>query len=127
MPVKAHKGCRPPRSRHVLFDRVAVLVAVVALVSCTGTSRTPASDSARQQTPAGPTVMDSETTARRAASAFGWGETDAFLVKSYHADSAGVLVRLIRICAPDADCYGAGGTVRVRQDGTTQVESAGGP
>jgi hypothetical protein len=41
-------------------------------------------------------------------------------VLGYRADSAGVLVRLIRLCAPDADCYGAGGTVRVGFDGRAQ-------
>lgn len=107
--------------------RSVASVLVVALMSCQGSSRTPPADSAARQAAAAPPLIDSATAVRRAASALGWQETDAMLVKGYRVDSAGALVRLIRLCAPDSDCYGAGGTVRVRVDGTTEVDATAGP
>jgi hypothetical protein len=107
---------------------IAIVLLGAALASCENSSRTPSSDSVPRQTAALLTSLDSATAVRLAAGAFGWRETDTVLVLGYRADSAGVLVRLIRLCAPDADCYGAGGTVRVGFDRTAQqVPTSGGP
>ena len=107
---------------------ITVVLLGAVLTSCQDKSRTPGSDSVSRQTAAPPTPLDSATAVRLAAGAFGWQETDTVLVQGYRADSAGVLVRLIRLCAPDADCYGAGGTVRVGFDRTArQVQTTGGP
>jgi hypothetical protein len=105
---------------------IAVVLLGAVLTSCQDTSRTPSSDSVPRQTSALPTSLDSATAVRMAAGAFGWRETDTVLVLGYRSDSAGVLVRLIRLCQPDADCYGAGGTVRVGFDGIAQqVQTTG--
>jgi len=105
---------------------IAVVLVGAVLTSCQDKSRTPGSDSVPRQTAARPTSLDSATAVRMAAGAFGWREADTVLVLGYRADSAGVLIRLIRLCSPDADCYGAGGTVRVGFDGTAQqVQTTG--
>jgi hypothetical protein len=105
---------------------IAIVLLGTVLTSCRDTSRTPGLDSVSPLTAAIPTSLDSATAVRMAAGAFGWRETDTVLVLGYRPDSAGVLVRLIRLCPPDADCYGAGGTVRVRFDGTAQqVQTSG--
>jgi hypothetical protein len=109
---------------HRKMRAIAVVLLGAVLTSCQDTSRTPSSDSVSRQTAS----LDSATAVRLAAGAFGWGENDTVLVQGYRADSAGVLVRLTRLCAPDADCYGAGGTVRVGFDRTArQVQGSGGP
>ena len=105
---------------------ITVVLLGAVLPSCQDKSRTLSSDSVPRHTAALPTSLDSATAVRMAAGAFGWRETDTVLVLGYRADSAGVLVRLIRLCAPDADCYGAGGTVRVGFDGIAQqVQTTG--
>jgi hypothetical protein len=114
---------------HRTMRAIAVVLLGAALTSCKDSSRTPGTDSGPRQTAAPPTPLDSATAVRMAAGAFGWKETDTVLVQGYRADSAGALVRLIRLCAPDADCYGAGGTVRVGFDGIAQQvpDARGGP
>ena len=109
---------------HLTMRAIAVALLGAVLTSCKDTSRAPGSDSVSRQTAS----LDSATAVRMAAGVFGWGENDTVLVQGYRADSAGALVRLTRLCAPDADCYGAGGTVRVGFDRTArQVETSGGP
>jgi hypothetical protein len=107
---------------------IAVVLLGAVLASCENSSRTPSADGGARQTAALPPSLDSATAVRLAAGAFGWRETDTVLVLGYRVDSAGALVRLIRLCAPDADCYGAGGTVRVGFSGIAQqVQTTGGP
>ena len=98
------------------------------LTSCERTREGAPADGASSASAAHRQKIDSASAVQTAVASFGWPDTASILVRGYREDSAGTLIRLVRICPPDADCYGNGGTVRVGFDGSVrEVPPSEGP
>jgi hypothetical protein len=108
--------------------KIRVLLLVGVLTSCEHRREGAPADSASATSATHRPRIDSATAVQIAVASFAWPDTVSILVRGYREDSAGTLIRLVRICPPDADCYGNGGTVRVGFDGDVrEVQASDGP